>query len=100
MIVSAARRHGRASSRRGPYRRGGRNDNQRRADCERAAAHQPVCPYSLAKEGDKLRDAGRDLAAQPFQAEQRVGARRCNLDSLGGEMSAEEIEMRTRLVEL
>jgi len=45
-------------------------------------------------------DPSRDLAAQPLQAEQRVGAGLGDLDALDREMLAEEIEMRLRLVEL
>src|SRR6267378_5270279 len=47
-----------------------------------------------------LHDPRRDLAAQPLQAEQRVGAGFRDLDALGGEMPAEEVEMRGALVEL
>src|SRR4051794_1722172 len=61
---------------------------------------RPPCPRSEHKHGarertargvrsreqspnwKRLHDAGRDLAAQPFQAEQRVGAGRRNLDTL------------------
>src|SRR6266446_2250501 len=82
MIVSAARLHGRASSRRRVYRRGGRNDNQ--------AFEGLSC----------LHNPRRDLAAQPLQTEQRVGAGLRDLDALGGKMLAEEIEMRRGFVEL
>src|SRR5712692_4657639 len=47
-----------------------------------------------------LHNPRRDLTAQPFQTEQRVGAGLRDLDTLGREMLAEEIEMRRSLVEL
>src|SRR6266852_4669265 len=47
-----------------------------------------------------LHNPRRDLTAQPFQAEQRVGAGLRDLDPLGRKMLAEEFEMRRRLMEL
>jgi hypothetical protein len=41
-----------------------------------------------------------DLTAQPFETEQRVGARHRDLDALGRKVLAEEFEMRRALVEL
>src|ERR1700732_4249022 len=48
----------------------------------------------------ELKDPRRDLAAQPLQAEQRVGAGFRDLDALGGKVLAEELEMRGGFVEL
>src|ERR1700676_4318242 len=96
MIVSAARLHGRASSRRRVYPRGGGNDN--RALLPRPAlGGERVHARLLAF---RLHDPRRDLAAQPLPAEQRVGAGFRDLDALGGKVLAEEIEMRCTLVEL
>src|SRR5713101_1766482 len=111
MIVSAARLHGRASSRRRVYRRGGGNDNQSVRDEPRSRSDQgsififdafssrePV-PTSL-ENAMGLHDPRRDLTAQPLQAEQRVGAGFRDLDTLGRKMLAEEVELRGALVEL
>src|SRR6266576_2269940 len=48
----------------------------------------------------RLRNPRRDLTAQPFQTEQRVGAGLRDLDALGRKMLAEELEMRRALMEL
>src|ERR1700675_952224 len=48
----------------------------------------------------RLHDPRGDLAAQPFEAEQRVGAGLRDLDALGGKVLAEEFEMRRAFVEL
>src|SRR5712664_1266538 len=82
MIVSAARLHGPSLLPRRVYRRGVGNDNQ--------AFEGLSC----------LHDPRGDLAAQPLQTEQRVGAGFRDLDALGRKMLAEEIEMRGALVEL
>src|SRR5882757_2303966 len=55
---------------------------------------------SYASSSRYLHDPRGDLAAQAFQAEQRVGAGFRDLDALGGKVSAEEFEMRGTLVEL
>src|ERR1700694_5457290 len=82
MIFSAARLHGRASSRRAVYMRGGGNDNR--------PVRSLLC----------LHNPRRDLTAQPLQTEQRVGAGLRGLDALGGKVLAEELEMRGALVEM
>src|SRR5260370_10675046 len=82
MIASAARLHGRASSRRRLYMRGGGNDSR------------PV------RGSPCLHNPRRDLTAQPFETKQRVGAGLRDLDALGRKMLAEELEMRRALMEL
>src|SRR6266849_10293646 len=112
MIASAARLHGRASSRRRLYMRGGENDNQPlwcaiRRNC---IGHEPTLPRpALAGEvtraharrfNVRLRNPRRDLTAQPFQTEQRVGAGLRYLAALGRKVLTEELEMRRTLMEL
>jgi hypothetical protein len=75
----------------------GPSRNDERSSCRgqrRAGALPPFAPCR------RLHDPRRDLAAQPLQAEQRVGAGFRDLDALGGKMPAEEFEMRCALVEL
>src|SRR6266404_4299907 len=82
MIASAARLHGRASSRRRVYMRGSGNDNR--------LVRGLLC----------LHDPRRDLTAQPFETKQSVGAGLRDLNALGRKMLAEELEMRRALMEL
>src|SRR5258706_7707072 len=112
MIASAARLHGRASSRRRLYMRGGRNNNRSVRSLPRSDSIRPRPIFFLtrflranryplrAKTRAGLRNPRRDLTAQPFQTEQRVGAGLRDLDALGRKMLAEELEMRRTLMEL
>src|SRR5437868_13460939 len=74
------------SSRHRVYRRGGGNDNQ--------------SIVALSMRETELHDPRRDLAAQPFQTVQSIGAGFRDLDALGRKVLAEELEMRRGLVEL
>src|ERR1700738_3055873 len=109
MIVSAARLHGQASSRRRLYMAGGGNDNQpivvgaglidpRPLFVLTRFLHANRYPLRL-KTPWGLHNPRRDLAAQPLQTEQRVGAGFRDFDPLGRKMLAEEIAMRCAFVE-
>src|SRR5258706_3931122 len=112
MIVSAARLHGLSLVPAGFYRRGVENDIQARGTRPRSVsirrrlylyfdAFSSREPVSTSLENaTRLHDPRRDLAAQPLQTEQRVGAGLRDLDTLGRKMLAEKIEMRRGLMEL
>src|SRR5882757_3614699 len=104
MIVSAARLHGRASSHRRVYRRGGGNDNQPIVTSTRRPA-RPDREFVFDAFSSEIvmilpNDPRRHLSAQPFQAVQRVGAGFRDLDALNDEMLAEEVVMYGAVVEL
>src|SRR5260370_17596979 len=78
----ALHRRRRGSSRRRVFKRAGGKGN--RSLC---------CPL-------RLHDPRGDLAAQPFEAKQRVGAGLRDLDALGGKVLAEKFEMPPPFLEL
>src|SRR3954471_13297463 len=104
MIVSAARLHGRASSHRRVYRRGGENDNQPIVTSTRGPA-RPDREFVFDALSSEIvmilpNDPRSYLSAQPFQAVQRVGAGFRDLNALDDEMLAEEVVMYGAVVEL
>src|SRR5256885_12524981 len=104
MIVSAARFHGRASSRRRVYRRGGGNDNRPIVTSARGPA-KPDREFVFDAFSSEIvmilpNDPRSHLSAQPFQAVQRIGAGFRDLDALDDEMLAEELAMYGAVVEL
>src|SRR5882757_1668269 len=104
MIVSAARLHGRASSHRRVYRRGGENDNQPIVTSTRGPA-RPDREFVFDALSSEIvmilpNDPRSYLSAQPFQAVQRIGAGFRDLDALDDEMLAEEVVVHGAVVEL
>src|SRR6266404_8792504 len=103
MIVSAARLHGRASSHRRVYRRGGGIDNQPIMTSARGPAKpdRDLAFDTFPSETVMILHNPRGhLSAQPFQAVQRVGAGFRDLDAFDDKVLAKEIVMHGAVMEL
>src|SRR5690242_12296133 len=102
MIVSAVRLHGRASSHRRVYRGGGGVDNQPIATSARGPAtpdRKLMFDAFSCEIATILHNPRRHLAAQPFQAVERVGTGLRHLDALDDEVLAEEVVVHGAVME-